>query len=92
MTNNSSEPISRISVTICGQTRVLTNINRNQVLNEAYKVGSNTHFKIHVALKSGKVFDEEGGYVTGGMDFTNEIIVYDAGVVVVGEVTSQTRS
>ena len=82
--NKADEPIVRASVTICGQTIELNDIQLAQSAQGFYKVTSDSHFDITVEFQSGKKLRRETGYVTHGFDYQDEIVVTETNI----EITS----
>ena len=78
--NNSDESISRVAVTICGQTVELKDIYPGQQMVGAYQVESDSGVKVYVKFKSGKTIIKEDGYVTNGKDFSHRINVSNSEV------------
>ncbi len=75
--NNAKETILRSTVTICGQTIELKNIQPTKSAVGSYYVKSDSHYSIKVEFQSGKELRKELGYVTNGFDFHHEILVTD---------------
>jgi len=68
LVNKTKEPIARASVTICGQTIELKDIQPNTSAVGSYE------------FLSGKTLQKETGYVTNGVDFQHEIVVADSDI------------
>lgn len=80
LVNKAMEPIARASVTVCGQTIELTNIQPNKSAEGSYTVKSDSHYSIQVEFQSGKKLHKDTGYVTNGMDFQHEIVITDSDI------------
>ena len=80
LVNKTKEPIARASVTICGQTIELKDIQPNASTVGSYEVKFDSHYTIQVEFQSGKTLQKETGYVTNGVDFTHEIVVADSDI------------
>ena len=80
LVNKTKEPIARASVTICGQTIELKDIQPNTSVAGSYEVKSDSHYTIKVEFQSGKRLQKETGYVTHGMDFQDKIEVTDSDI------------
>lgn len=84
LVNRTNEPITRATVTVCGQTIELKDIKPAKSAVGSYKVTSDSHYTVHIEFLSGKKLDKETGYVTNGMDFRHEITVTDRDIEVTG--------
>lgn len=80
LVNKTDEPIARASVTICGQTIQLRDIQPNSNAVGSYEVKFDSHYTIQVEFQSGKTLQKEMGYVTNGADFQHEIVVADSDI------------
>lgn len=78
--NKANEPIVSASVTICGQTIQLRDIQPSKSAAGSYYVKSDSHYTIEVEFQSGKKLRKETGYVTNGMDFQHEIAVTESDI------------
>lgn len=82
LVNNAKEPISRVIVSVCGQTIELRDIEPAKSAIGAYKVKSDSHYDIRIEFQSGKRLWKELGYVTNGLDFHDRIVVTDTDIVI----------
>ena len=80
LVNHASEPIAHASVSICGQTIELRDIQSGRSATRSYRVTSDSHYGIRVEFGSGKQLYKEVGYVTNGVDFQHEISVTDSDI------------
>jgi len=85
--NKAKEPIARASVTVCGQTIEMKDIQPTKSAQGSYKVKSDSHFTVIVEFESGKKLQKEVGYVTNGLDFQHEIIITDADIEIADKKT-----
>lgn len=81
--NKAKEPIVWGSVTVCGQTIELKDIQPSNSATGSYKVKSESHFDIKMEFQSGKKFRKEIGYVTSGMDFHHKFVVTDSDIEII---------
>ena len=80
LVNKATEPITRVSVSICGQVIELEDIQPTKNAVGSYKVTCEGHYDIRIEFQSGKKFQKEIGYVTGGFNYWHEILVTDSGI------------
>jgi len=80
LVNKAKEPITRVLVTVCGQTIEMKDIQPTKSALGSYKVTSDSHYNIRVEFQSGKKLQKEMGYVTNGVDFHHEIVVIDTDI------------
>jgi hypothetical protein len=78
--NEAKESISRGTVSICGQTIELKDIQPTQSAPGSYEVRSDSHYDIKIEFQSGKKLRKELGYVTNGLDFHHKIVVTDTDI------------
>lgn len=78
--NKTKEPIARASVTVCGQTIDMKDIQPTKSAQGSYKVKSDSHYDVRVEFQSGKKLHKEIGYVTNGLDFQHVITVTDTDI------------
>lgn len=80
LVNKAKEPISRVLVTVCGQTIEVKNIQPTESAQGSYIVKSDSQYDITVEFQSGKRLQKEVGYVTNGIDFHDEITITDTDI------------
>ena len=78
--NKAQELIARASVTVCGQTIELKDIQPTKSAPGSYKVKSDSHYDVRGEFQSGKKLQKAIGYVTNGLDFHHEIVVTDTDI------------
>lgn len=78
--NKASESISRVSISICGQTIRMSEIQFGGTAQGSYEVTSDSHYTISVEFYSGKKIQKDIGYVTRGMNFWHEITITDSDI------------
>ncbi len=71
--NNSNEVVRRVSVDLCGERKVLTNLQINKQEVFELKVQHDCHFVIEVEFVNNSTFSEKVGYVTHGLNYRHEI-------------------
>jgi hypothetical protein len=79
--NNTTETIVRASVTICGQTVELKDIQPGERVSASYEVRGDSHHVIRVEFQSGMKLEKDGAYVTSGMNFWDDFIVSRSDIV-----------
>ncbi len=80
LVNNAREPIARASVSVCGQTIELENVQSGGRVEGSYRVTSESHYTVRVEFPSGRSLTRDIGYVTSGLDFRDEIVVSDSDI------------
>jgi hypothetical protein len=78
--NRSSEPISRVVVTACGQMIEAHAIAVGGKAEGSYKLTCEGEPDIVVLFRSGRAMQAPIGYVTTGIDIRHEITVTEAGI------------
>jgi hypothetical protein len=84
--NKANEPIVWGSVTVCGQTIELKDIQPTDSALGFHKVKSDSHFDIRIEFQSGKKLRKEMGYVTSGMDFHHEFVVTNSDIEIMSSI------
>lgn len=79
--NNSSEQIESGLIEVCKQHLTLSQINPNDKKEIPIKISGDSHYTITLQFKSGKVLKKELGYVTGGMESNDTLVVKDNEIV-----------
>ena len=77
--NKAGEPISKATVTVCGQTIKLNDIKPAKSARGSY-TASESHYDITVEFQSGRRLHKSVGYVTSGMVSNDEIVVSDSDI------------
>ena len=80
VSNESSEQLARVSVTVCEQTIDIRDIQPGASVKAQYRVTSDSHFLIVVVFKSGKTLRREDGYVTNGVEYNHDIVVTNSDI------------
>jgi hypothetical protein len=78
--NGALEPISTVSVQICGQVIALQDIGPSGSAAGGYKANCEGHYVVDVQFQSGRKLHSEIGYVTGGFDFSHQIEVSSSAI------------
>ena len=78
--NGSEESIRNGRVVVCRQGFALDNLAANQSRVFMYKVNCEGGYDITATFASGATLKRETGYVTTGMDFSDELIVKPTGI------------
>lgn len=79
--NQSSEQIEGGEIEVCKQHLVLSHIDPNDKKELPFRISGDSHYTITLKLKSGKTLKKELGYVTGGMESNDTLIVNDNEIV-----------
>jgi len=75
LVNQSSEQIESGEIEVCNQHLILSRINPNDKKELSFKIYGDSHYTITLKLKSGKVLKKELGYVTGGIESVDTLMV-----------------
>src|SRR5262249_1807892 len=78
--NGSEESIRNGRVVVCGQRLALDNLGPRRARVFMYKVNCEGGYDITATFASGVSLKRETGYVTTGMDFSDELIVKPTGI------------
>lgn len=73
--NKSAEPIARVVVMVCAQKLELINVGVSEAAQATYRITCEGHYSIQVEFQSGRRLQKDIGYVTGGFNFRDEIVV-----------------
>ncbi len=79
--NQSSEQIESGEIEVCEQRLMLGHINPNDKKELSFKIYGDSHYTITLKLKSGKVLKKELGYVTGGIESVDTLMVNDNEII-----------
>ncbi len=69
LSNESSEHIHSAKISVCGQDYTFQEIPQGEYIAVRYDVTTDSHFNIKVLLQSGRIVENEIGYITNGVDF-----------------------
>jgi hypothetical protein len=83
LTNTTSETITRVSVTVCGQTREFREIQPGHSAPGCFTVRRDSRYEIEVEFQSGRKLSKGVGYVTPGLSTSDELIITDSDVQLV---------
>lgn len=79
--NQSSEQIESGEIEVCNQHLILSRINPYDKKELLFKIYGDSHYTITLRLKSGKVLKKELGYVTGGIESVDNLVVNDTEII-----------
>jgi len=79
--NQSSEQIESGEIEVCKQHLMLSRINPNDIKELSFKISGDSHYTISLKLKSGKVLKKDLGYVTGGIESVDTLMVNDNQII-----------
>ncbi len=81
--NGSHETIVKGDLVICGQRFTFDNLRSNEFRKFSYQIGScpGQDYRVAVTFESGGTITRKVGYVTGGFDFSHELIIRQEDVV-----------
>ncbi len=81
LVNQSSEQIESGEIEVCKQHLMLSRINPNDKKELLFKIYGDSHYAITLRLNSGKVLKKKLGYVTGGIESVDNLIVNDTEII-----------
>jgi hypothetical protein len=73
--NASGEDIERGVIEVCGQRFDIGHMSNGQSKTVSYKVGADDDYHIDLTFSSGRNLSRRVGYVTGGLDFDDQLVV-----------------
>lgn len=75
--NKSSEMISVLQIELYKSKETIKDFNVGEVMRFTFDSFTDAHYKVVGKYSSGKSIDIEFGYVTGGINVTDTLIIYD---------------
>lgn len=84
LSNESSEAITSAQVSVCGQTFDIVDVPAGKFAVVRYDVAFDSHYEIKVSFQSGRMMENEIGYVMNGSDFLDVIEITDSEIVHAG--------
>ncbi|OFZ78931.1 MAG: hypothetical protein A2583_12565 [Bdellovibrionales bacterium RIFOXYD1_FULL_53_11] len=80
LSNRSQEVLASVQVVICGQTIEVRALQQGQATTRNFKSGCEGHYTVRVQFQSGRQLNKDVGYVTGGLDIRDVIVVTSSNV------------
>jgi len=79
--NDATKEVTKGQISICNQQFDFGGLKVGTSKTIAYRIKSDSHYKVVVEFESGKKLSKELGYVTNGMDFKDVLRVKDDDII-----------